>query len=50
MSADVTVSANAKGEIVYSANLAVHREDRYNFNPGQHDVATGIPDSTNRSV
>lgn len=47
VSADVTVSANAKGEIVYSANLTVHMEDRYNFNPGQHDVATGISDSAN---
>jgi hypothetical protein len=47
VSADVTASANAKGEIIYSADLTIHMEDRYNFNPGQHDVATGIPDSAN---
>jgi len=47
VSADVPVSANAKGEIAYPANLTVHTEDRHNFNPGQHDMATGIPDSAN---
>ncbi|TFW18574.1 hypothetical protein [Duganella callida] len=47
VSADVTASANAKGEIIYSADLTIHMEDRYNFNPGMQDVATGIPDSAN---
>lgn len=28
-------------------HLTVHAEDRYNFNPGQSDIATGIPDDAN---
>lgn len=47
VSADVTVSADDKGVIQYAAVLTVHMEDRYNFNPGQSDIATGIPDSAN---
>lgn len=47
VSADLSVSANNKGEIHYTANVVIHMEDRYNFNPGQHDIATGIPDSAN---
>ncbi|MFA0963973.1 hypothetical protein AB9P05_19355 [Roseivirga sp. BDSF3-8] len=31
----------------YNMNLTIHMEDRYNFNPGQSDIATGIPDSDN---
>ncbi len=27
--------------------FTIHIEDRYNFNPGQHDIATGIPDDAN---
>jgi len=27
--------------------MTLHAEDRYNFNPGMHDIATGIPDSAN---
>jgi hypothetical protein len=27
--------------------LTVHAEDRYNFNPGDADIATGIPDEAN---
>lgn len=47
VSADVTVAANAKAEIIYSADMTVHMEDRYNFNPGSADIASGIPDSAN---
>ena len=28
-------------------NFTLHAEDRYNFNPGAHDITTGIPDSAN---
>jgi hypothetical protein len=27
--------------------LALHADDRYTFNPGDHDIATGIPDDAN---
>ena len=27
--------------------MTLHAEDRYNFNPGDHDIKTGIPDSAN---
>lgn len=47
VSADVAVSANNKGEIMYAADITIHMEDRYNFNPGQADIATGLPDSAN---
>lgn len=47
VSADVSVSVSDKSEIVYTADVTIHMEDRYNFNPGQHDIATGIPDSAN---
>lgn len=47
VSADVSVSANKAGELHYTADVQIHMEDRYNFNPGQSDIATGIPDSAN---
>jgi len=47
LSADITVSAGDTGEITYDADVTVHMEDRYNFNPGQADKATGIPDAAN---
>jgi hypothetical protein len=28
-------------------DFVIHVEDMYNFNPGQSDIATGIPDSDN---
>jgi hypothetical protein len=31
----------------FSMLLTVHAEDRYNFNPGNADISTGIPDSAN---
>ncbi len=31
----------------FSALFTLHAEDRYNFNPGMHDIATGIPDDAN---
>jgi hypothetical protein len=47
VSADVTVSTDQHADIVYTADITIHMEDRYNFNPGQQDIATGIPDSAN---
>ena len=41
-SADVTVS----GRIV-TMTVTVHAADHYNFNPGQADIATGLPDNAN---
>lgn len=46
-SANVEVSADVKGKIWYEAELTLHMEDRYNFNPGARDIATGIPDADN---
>lgn len=46
VSADVSVSAT-KTDIIYNADVTIHVEDRYNFNPGSNDVATGIPDEAN---
>ncbi len=31
----------------FELSLTLHAEDRYNFNPGQQDITTGIPDSDN---
>lgn len=42
ISANVT---NTKG--MFTADITVHFEDMYNFNPGAADIATGIPDSDN---
>lgn len=47
VSADVQVSVDREQKLRYQADVLVHMEDRYNFNPGQQDVATGIPDSEN---
>ena len=45
--ANVSVIVNEKHQMEHRAAIMIHMEDRYNFNPGQHDVATGIPDSAN---
>jgi WXG100 family type VII secretion target len=45
-SADVTVTGTPPNR-TYTMDITVHAEDRYNFNPGQSDIATGIPDSDN---
>lgn len=47
-SATVTVTppATAGGKPQFSMNYTLHAEDRYNFNPGQADIATGAPDAT----
>jgi hypothetical protein len=46
VSADVSISS-VQGKITYDANMTLHMEDRYNFNPDAKDIATGIPDADN---
>lgn len=36
-----------RGKDIFTATVTIHIEDRYNFNPGAADIATGIPDSAN---
>lgn len=48
----IWVSANVNARVVnkkihYHALITVHMEDKYNFNPGDKDIGTGIPDSLN---
>lgn len=47
-SATVTVTppTEAGGKPQFSMEYTLHAEDRYNFNPGQQDIATGVPDAT----
>lgn len=45
-SADVKASGTGSDR-TYTMTMKIHAEDRYNFNPGQSDIATGIPDSDN---
>jgi len=35
------------GKINYTMELTIHAVDRYNFNPGMSDIATGTPDGAN---
>lgn len=46
VSADVRVSVVDRA-IKYSATVTIHMEDMYNFNPGDKDMDTSIPDSIN---
>lgn len=45
-SADVQVTGSAPNR-TFTLTFTLHAEDRYNFNPGAADIATGIPDSDN---
>lgn len=47
VSANIVVSVDSLSAICYRADMTIHAEDRYNFNPGATDIATGIPDSEN---
>jgi RHS repeat-associated protein len=40
--ADVTVCADK-----FTMTITIHEKDRYNFNRGAHDIATGLPDDAN---
>lgn len=46
VSADVTITAKL-GKLNYHAEVTIHMEDTYNFNPGDKDATTGIPDDEN---
>ena len=35
------------GKDIFHAHITLHAEDKYNFNPGALDIATGIPDNEN---
>jgi hypothetical protein len=37
----------AYGETIFTTMMELQAEDRYNFNPGAADIATGIPDDDN---
>lgn len=41
----VTVTRQEDGSLLAVADVTMHAEDRYNFNPGQSDIATGAADS-----
>ena len=47
ISADVSVLHSPPGQPTFDMEFTVHMEDRYNFNPGQSDIATGMPDEMN---
>ncbi|WP_417506345.1 hypothetical protein [Marinomonas gallaica] len=38
---------NNDGKIWFNLDMTLNAEDRYNFNPGQKDIATNIPDNEN---
>jgi hypothetical protein len=44
---EVRSSPSASSMPVFKATMTLHAEDRYNFNPGAQDIATGIADSDN---
>ncbi|MEP0872778.1 S8 family serine peptidase [Trichocoleus desertorum AS-A10] len=45
LSSSVTVTPGQTPS--YKLNFTLHAEDRYNFNPGQSDIASGTPDAEN---
>ncbi len=50
MSAKVTRVDKKVGKVMkptYQAQVTINAEDRYNFNPNNKDIKTGIPDSDN---
>lgn len=47
LSAKVNVNKSAHPSTYFKAEITLHAEDRYNFNPTQKDITTGIPDSQN---
>ena len=46
ISGDVEVTGDSKNPD-FDVVFTMHFEDKYNFNPGQSDIATGIPDDAN---
>jgi hypothetical protein len=49
LSGETTVTENQhlSPPLGFRATMTLHAEDRYNFNVGDEDIATGIPDSDN---
>lgn len=47
VSGSIDVSVSSDHKLLYKASMVVHAEDRYNFNPGNADVKTGIKDEEN---
>jgi hypothetical protein len=47
VSGNIAVSVSKEHKLLYDAEVVVHAEDRYNFNPGNADVKTGIKDEEN---
>jgi hypothetical protein len=45
--ADLSAVKNKNGSLTYTLNLTIYGEDKYNFNPGQKDIATDTPDDVN---
>jgi hypothetical protein len=43
----VASRVDSSGRRFFTITLTIHMEDRYNFNPGAKDIATGTPDSDN---
>lgn len=46
-SVDAQFDEAGKAATVYELTFVIHAEDKYNFNPGASDIATGTPDSAN---
>ena len=46
-SAKVTATVGSDGKKHFTMRFVLHAEDRYNFNPGEQDVAMGIADAEN---
>lgn len=44
-SASVVVTRQKDGSLMAQADVTLRAEDRYNFNPGQKDIKTGVPDA-----
>ena len=47
ISGNVAVDQSNAASPVFKMKFVLHAEDQYNFNPGQSDIASGIPDSEN---
>ena len=44
---EVSATKNKNGSVTYKMLLTIYGEDKYNFNPGQSDIATGTSDNVN---
>lgn len=46
-SGEILATTMEDGKNHFTANISIHIEDMYNFNPGAKDIATGTPDAAN---